>query len=96
MCTKCFDYDKMKESPVLRTRKTGDYFTIRDRDGRLRHQFLKDYLNNYKIPERERDHIPVLAEGSHILWLVGYRISEYYKVSEETTTVLQVSVRETT
>ncbi len=95
-CTKCFDYDKMKESPVLRTRKTGDYFTIRDRDGRLRHQSLKDYLINNKIPERERDHIPVLAEGSHILWLVGYRISEYYKVSEETTTVLQVSVRETT
>lgn len=32
----------------------------------------------------------VLADGSHIVWVVGKRISEYYKVTEETKKVLKV------
>ena len=37
----------------------------------------------------------VLAEGSHIVWIPGYRISEYYKVSEDTLNILQIKIRET-
>ena len=43
-----------------------------------------------KIPRQKRDEILLLAEGSHVLWIVGYRISEYYKVTENTKTILQV------
>ena len=43
-----------------------------------------------KISREERGRIPLLAEGSHVLWIIGYRISEYYKISEETQTILQV------
>ena len=90
--TKWFDYDKMKESPVLRTRAIGDYLTIRDGSGETRHKKLKDYMLNEKIPPRQRDQIPVLAENSHVLWLVGYRISEYYKITANTKRVLQVQL----
>ena len=88
--TKWFDYDKMKKSPIVRTREAGDYLTICDAQGRLCHKKLKEYMVNAKIPAADRDKIPVLAEGSHVIWLVGYRISEYYKVTEQTEHILQV------
>ena len=90
--TKWFDYDKIEKSPVLRTRMPGDYLTIRDNEGNMRHKKLKDYMVTEKIPAGRRENIPVLAEDSHILWLVGFRISEYYKVSENTKRVLQVQL----
>ncbi len=91
--TKWFDCDKIKKSPVFRTRAQGDYLTIRGHDGELRHKRLKDYMVTEKIPGSRRESIPVLAEDSHVLWLVGYRISEYYKVDENTKRVLQVQLK---
>ena len=61
-------------------------------DGAAHHKKLKDYMVNEKIPERERDSVPILAEDSHVLWVVGYRISEYYKVTGNTKRVLQVQL----
>ena len=90
--TKWFDYDKMKKSPVIRTREKGDYLMIRDAGGELHHKKLKDYMVTEKIPMRLREKIPVLAEDSHVLWLMGYRISEYYKISENTKRILQVQL----
>ena len=90
--TKWFDCDKMIESLVLRYRQPGDYLTIADGNGGTVHKRLKDYLITEKVPRQERGRIPVLAEGSHILWLVGYRISESFKVDENTKRILQVKL----
>ena len=90
--TKWFDYDKIKKCPMVRTRQTGDYLTIADGRGGMIHKSLKSYLVDQKIPQTERDRLPVLAEGDHILWIVGYRISEYYKVSENTKRILKVQL----
>ena len=88
--TKWFDYDKIKKCPVVRTRQTGDYLTISDGRGGMLHKALKSFLVDQKIPRTERDRLPILAEGDHILWVVGYRISEYYKVTENTKRILKV------
>ena len=90
--TKWFDYDKIVEPLKVRTRQTGDYLTIKGKDN-LQHKKLKDYMITEKIPKEERERIPVLAEGPHILWAVGYRISEYYKVTEDTKRILQVEYK---
>ena len=89
--TKWFDYDKIKNRLYLRTRKPGDYFTL-DKEGHK--QKLKDYLMNEKVPKYEREKIPLLSEGAHILWAVGYRISAYYKITEHTKRVLEVQFME--
>ncbi len=91
-CTKWFDYDKIEKSPVFRTRKTGDYLTIRNGQGKICHKKLKDYMIEMKISPKERDSVVLLAEDSHIIWAVNYRISEYYKVCENTKRVLQVQL----
>ena len=87
--TKWFDYDKIKGTLLLRNRCLGDYFIM---DAKGRRQSLKKYLINEKIPARKREEILVLADGSHILWVIGGRISEAYKVTKDTERILEVQV----
>lgn len=86
-CMKWFDYDKIENTLVIRTRNEGDYIQINRMGGRKK---LKDYLIDHKIPRQERDHILLIADGSHILWMIGAadRISENYKVDENTKNIL--------
>ena len=79
--TKWFDYDKIKYSLNVRFRREGDYLTVNGQNAR---KLLSDYMTNEKIPSAERDFVPLLADKDHILWVVGYRISNYYKVTDET------------
>ena len=84
--TKWFDYDKIKGTLSVRTRKTGDYFILKDGSRKT----IKSFMIDEKIPRQERDKILLLAQGQHILWVIGYRISEFYKITEETKQILQV------
>lgn len=85
--TKWFDYDKIKCNVQIRKRQSGDYLVI---DSAGHRQKLKNYLVNEKIPQPERERLWLLADGSHIMWIIGHRISDYYKVDEHTKRVLEV------
>ena len=85
--TKWFDYDKIKNTVWLRTRRPGDYLQS-DREGG--HKKLKRYFIDEKIPAKDRDQILLLTEESHVLWVIGHRISEAYKVDRGTKRVLCV------
>lgn len=89
-CTKWFDYDKMEECVVVRSREEGDFFTISDGAGNVVRKSLKKYMIAEKIPKQLRDEMPLVAMGSHVLWLVGRRISEHFKIDGNTRRVLQV------
>lgn len=88
--TKWFDYDKITTSLLLRTRRTGDYLTI---DNALHTQSVKQYMINEKIPKAKRDCMYLLADGSHILWVPGYRVSRQYRVGKNTKRILEVRLR---
>ncbi len=94
--TKCFDYDKIKRCPDIRFRESGDYFTFRGQNGELIHKSLKEYMITEKIPKSMRDHIPLLALNHHVIWLAGYRISEFFKIDENTKQILQVNLLKNT
>lgn len=87
-CTKWFDYDRIENMLCLRYRRNGDYITLASGG----HKTLKKYFIDEKIPRRKRDQLLLLAEGSHILWITGLRISEYYKVTKDTRTILRVQL----
>ncbi len=91
--TKWFDYDKIEKSVCIRHRETGDFLSIRDGQGRIARKSLKKYMITEKIPREDRENIPLIAEGSHVLWVVGGRISEYYKVGRNTKRILQVQLK---
>ena len=64
-----FDADKVihfhsSTRPVLRTRREGDYLSIKG--GRKK---LQDLFVDMKVPKEQRDRVMVAAAGSEILWL---------------------------
>ena len=89
--TKWFDYDKIRNCPNVRFRQNSDYLTINDRDEK---KSLSDYMINEKIPAKKRDSIPLLTDGDHVMWVVGYRISNAYKVSDDTKKLLVATYSE--
>lgn len=89
--TKRFDCDIIRNGISFRTRRMGDYITIHP-DGRT--QKLKTYFINEKVPQKERDKILLVADGSHILWIVGYRVSSLYQTNENTNCVLEIHIDE--
>ena len=89
--TKWFDYDIIKNGIYFRTRRPGDYITIH-KDGRT--QKIKSYFVNEKIPQEQRDEILLVADGSHIVWICGYRDNCAYKVTEHTNYILEIEVDE--
>lgn len=89
--TKWFDYDTIRNKLQVRNRLPGDCLSVTKDGG---HKKLKDYFIDEKVPHEKRGQVLLLAEGSQILWAVGYRISEAYKISERTKTVLKVQVME--
>ncbi len=89
--TKWLDYDKIKHALEFRNRRPGDFLAVTPEGGRKK---LKSYLIDEKIPADRRGEIPLLASGSRIFWVVGLRISEDCKVSEQTERVLKITVSE--
>ncbi len=84
-------YDILKNGFQIRTRRPGDYIVINRQGGRKK---LKDYFINLKIPREEREHILLLAKGSEIFWIIGYRVSEDCRISENTENILEIEYLE--
>jgi tRNA(Ile)-lysidine synthase len=89
--TKWFDYDIIRDAVSIRTRKPGDYLAIHS-DGKT--QKLKSYFINEKIPAKSRERILLIAEGHQILWVVGYRMSSRYQISEHTKRIIEIKIME--
>ncbi len=85
--TKWFDYDKIKYRLFARTRREGDLLTI-DQQGN--HKKITRVMIDEKIPKEERDLIPLLTCAEEVLWIVGIRSSEQYKITKDTKRVLEV------
>lgn len=77
--TKTLAYDTIIPYITFRTRRDGDWLVVNSEGGRRK---LKDYLIDEKIPRDRRDEILLIAQESHVLWVVGHRISEAAKVSQ--------------
>lgn len=84
---KCFDYDQVQNTLNVRNRQDGDRFYPLGLTGSKK---LKDFFIDYKIDREERDRIPLVCDGDEIMWVVGYRISEKYKITDKTNRILEV------
>jgi tRNA(Ile)-lysidine synthase len=86
-CVKWFNYAKIENAVEIRSRREGDYLQINQLGGKKK---LKDYFIDHKVPRQERDNRILIADGNHIMWILGdgERMSEKYKVEESTQKVL--------
>lgn len=72
-------------SAVIRTRRPGDYIIPLGMNGRKK---LQDFFVDEKIDKTERNRRPVVCLGSEVIWIVGSRISQNYKVEESTARII--------
>ncbi len=82
-----FDYNKIVGKSYIRSRKAGDRFKPLGMRGSKK---IKDYFIDEKIPREERDKIPLLVDEENIIWVIGYRTSENYKLDRDTEKILRV------
>ncbi len=75
------DLEKIDGKLNVRYREDGDVFHPLGMKGTKK---IKKFFIDLKIPAIERDEIPLLCDGSGIIWVVGYRLSERVKVDEKT------------
>lgn len=90
--TRYFDLDKIQGNIAIRNRRPGDRFIPFGMSGTKK---LKDYFIDEKISKDLRDKIPLIVDENYILWVIGYRTDERYKISDETRKILKISYRQT-
>ncbi len=84
-----FDYDLLKEGINIRNRTAGDIFKPYKSNGTKK---LKEFFIDSKIPRDIRDETPVIAIGNEVIWVAGFKISDKFKVTENTKTVLKLEI----
>ncbi|MFB0997850.1 MAG: tRNA lysidine(34) synthetase TilS [Flavobacteriales bacterium] len=84
------DADKLRYPLHLRVWKKGDSFSPFGMVGKKK---ISDYLIDEKISRIEKEKTYVLISNDEIVWLVGQRISDNYKVSAATNKVLNIILK---
>ena len=84
-----FDFDKIRGNIVIRNKRDGDKFVPFGMKGTKK---LKDLFIDLKVKKRERSSIPLICFGEDIAWIVGYRVSEKFKITEDTKSILQIKL----
>ncbi len=88
--TACFDYNQIKGDIILRSREDGDRFVPLGLNGKSKK--LKNYFIDEKISKEKRDKILIFEDSREIFWVGGHRLSENYKVKNNTTKILKVKI----
>jgi tRNA(Ile)-lysidine synthase len=85
--TKWLDYDKIGYNLCIRTRRPGDFLIVNKEGNKKK---INRCMIDDKIPKSQRETIPLVACGSEILWMIGGRMNEKYKITPETGRVLEL------
>ncbi len=86
-----FDYDKLLDKEInIRSRQEGDILNPYKCKGT---QKLKKFFIDNKIPREIRDTVPLIAKGREIVWVIGYKISDKFKITENTKSILRLEYK---
>jgi tRNA(Ile)-lysidine synthase len=84
------DADKVEFPLVWRLWKQGDSFMP---FGMSQHKKLSDFFIDLKVSLPDKEKITVIESGGQIVWVVGFRIHDAFKVTENTKRVLVMEYR---
>lgn len=83
-----FDYDKLSFPLTLRRWKEGDWFVPFGMKGRKK---LSDYFSDHKFSRMDKEQVWLLCSGENILWIVGERSDDRFRINKATKRVLVVN-----
>ncbi|MCG8310431.1 MAG: tRNA lysidine(34) synthetase TilS [Cytophagales bacterium] len=81
------DFDKLEFPLKIRAWEPGDRFHPL---GMKHKKKLSDFMIDNKIPLNLKDQVLVLLSGNHIVWVVGLRIDDRYKITKQTKRVYKI------
>jgi tRNA(Ile)-lysidine synthase len=84
------DAKGISDALELRVRQEGDRFEPLGMDD---HEMkISDFFINVKLPQRARDHWPLLCMGEKVVWVPGYRLAHAYRLTGSTRQALYFSL----
>ena len=83
----CLDLDEIQFPLIIRRWMHGDYFFPLGMD---QNKKLSDFFVDEKVPVPEKERIWIMASGEKIVWIMGYRIDNRFRISSSTSRVLRL------
>ena len=87
--TACFDAEKLQHPLCLRLWKQGDIFVPFGMKGRKK---VSDYMTDCKFSLLQKEQQWVLCCGEDIIWLVGERVDNRFRIDKNTRKILEITV----
>jgi tRNA(Ile)-lysidine synthase len=82
-----FDYAMTGNELIVRPRRSGDRFRPLGINGSKK---VNEFMIEARIPRTWRHRVPIVCSPEHILWVVGRRIDERAKVTDNTARILRL------
>jgi tRNA(Ile)-lysidine synthase len=83
-----FNVAALKFPLVIRSWKEGDWFIPLGMKGKKK---LSDFMIDEKIPVNLKQRLPVLLSEDAIIWVVGYRIDERFRIIPDNSQLLKIT-----
>lgn len=83
----CLDFDKLDFPLIIKRWQQGEYFQPL---GMVGFKKLSDFFIDEKMSIPEKENTSILFSGPKIIWIIGKRIDNRFKITQNTKTIYQI------
>jgi tRNA(Ile)-lysidine synthase len=89
--TACIDFDRLQLPLTIRKWRRGDYFYPLGMKNRKK---VSDLFTDLKFSIPQKEQTWLLCSGEEIIWVIGVRLDDRFKIVDETVRILEIRIRE--